>query len=127
MPNFKKQENELVTRLDQWLYFIKNLEDFQSIPTIFKDEVFTQAFEKAELAKFNTAELDSYEYSLKVFRDNKAVYDYAVNTAFDEGVIEGKIEIAKNLILENLSDEFISKITGLSLEQIEQLRIEIKK
>ncbi|TAG56012.1 MAG: Rpn family recombination-promoting nuclease/putative transposase, partial [Runella slithyformis] len=31
MPNFKKTESELETRLDQWLYFIKNLEDFQNI------------------------------------------------------------------------------------------------
>ena len=42
MPNFKKEEHELATRLDKWLYFIKNLEDFQNIPELFKDEVFTQ-------------------------------------------------------------------------------------
>ena len=79
MPNFNKQESELETRLDKWLYFIKHLEDFQSIPTIFRDDVFTQAFEKAELAKFGQAELDSYENSLKIYRDLKGVID----TAFD--------------------------------------------
>lgn len=36
MPHFKKKENELLTRLDKWLYFIKHLEDFQTIPEIFK-------------------------------------------------------------------------------------------
>jgi predicted transposase/invertase (TIGR01784 family) len=60
MPNFKKSEKELETRLDKWLYFIKNLEDFHSIPTIFTDEVFNQAFEKAELAKFGQIELANY-------------------------------------------------------------------
>ena len=30
---------ELTTRLDKWLYFIKHLEDFETIPEIFKDEV----------------------------------------------------------------------------------------
>lgn len=123
MPNFKKEENNLETRLDKWLYFIKNLEDFQTIPTVFKDEVFIQAFEKAELAKFDTAELDNYESSLKTYRDLKEVID----TAFDEGKIEGKIETAINLIVENSTNEFISKITGLDIEQIEKLRIEIKK
>ncbi len=39
MPNFKKQETALETRLDQWLYFIKHLEDFETIPAIFKDEI----------------------------------------------------------------------------------------
>ena len=89
MPNFNQTEAELKTRLDKWLYFIKHLEDFETIPAIFKDEVFTQAFEKAELAKFVQAELDSYESSLKIFRDNKAVFDYAKDTAYDEGKSAG--------------------------------------
>jgi predicted transposase/invertase (TIGR01784 family) len=117
----------LKTRLDKWLYFIKHLEDFQTIPSIFKDAVFTQAFEKAELARFGAAELDSYEMNLKVYRD----YKNTVDTAFDDGKLEGKIEekieIAKNAILENLSNEFIAKITGLSPEKIEELQAEIKK
>jgi predicted transposase/invertase (TIGR01784 family) len=135
MPNYKQAEAELKTRLDKWLYFIKHLEDFQTIPSIFKDAVFTQAFEKAELARFGAAELDSYEMNLKVYRD----YKNTVDTAFDDGKIEGKIEgklegkieekieIAKNAILENLSNEFIAKITGLSPEKIEELQAEIKK
>ena len=40
MPHFHKTEAELKTRLDKWLYLIKNLEDFQNIPSIFKDEIF---------------------------------------------------------------------------------------
>jgi predicted transposase/invertase (TIGR01784 family) len=114
MPNFKKTEADLETRLDKWLYFIKHLEDFQSIPTVFKDEVFTQAFEKAELAKFGQAELDNYEYSLKVFRDNKAVFEYAIETAFDDG----KIEVARNLKKLGVDIEIISKSTGLTKEEI---------
>jgi predicted transposase/invertase (TIGR01784 family) len=117
MPNFKKQEADLKTRLDKWLYFIKHLEDFQSIPTVFKDEVFTQAFEKAELAKFGQAELDNYEYSLKTYRDLKGVID----TAFDEGKIEGKIEVAKKLKLKGLSSSDIADLTGLTKSEIDNL------
>ncbi len=96
MPNFKKEESELRTRLDKWLYFIKYLEDFQTIPVIFKDQIFTQAFETAELANFDQNELDSYEYSLKVFRDNKATFDYAIETAREQGSAEGRAKgIAK--------------------------------
>jgi len=39
MPNFNLLEQDLKTRLDKWLFFIKHLEDFQSIPLIFKNEV----------------------------------------------------------------------------------------
>jgi len=117
MPNFKKAEDGLKTRLDKWLYFIKHLEDFQTIPTIFKDEVFIQAFAKAELAKFIPAEIESYERSLKIFRDNKAVYDYAKETAFDEG----KIEVARNLKLLGVDIETILKSTGLTKDEINKL------
>ncbi len=121
MPNFNKQESELETRLDKWLYFIKHLEDFQSIPTIFKDEVFTQAFEKAELAKLGQADLDSYENSLKVYRDLKGVID----TAFDEGKIEAKIEakieVAKRMKAKGLSDSDIFDLTGLTKDEIARL------
>ena len=54
------------SRLNKWLYFIKNLEDFQHIPGIFQDEVFEQAFETAELANFDPSDMDRYEDSLKI-------------------------------------------------------------
>ena len=127
MPNFKKTENELVTRLDKWLFFISNLEDIQQIPTIFKEEkIFEAAFEKAELAKLSKVERQNYENSLKSYRDLKGVID----TAFDEGKIEGKIEgklegkmeekyevLAKGLSL-GLSVADLARLTGLSEEQV---------
>lgn len=129
MPNFKFEEKDLKTRLDKWLYFIKNLEDFESMPSIFSDEVFTAAFAKAELAKFNKTELDNYQYSLKVFRDNKAVYDYATETAYEEGmqkgikegIKEGKLKIAKSALEMGLSISDIIILTDLTEEEIKML------
>jgi predicted transposase/invertase (TIGR01784 family) len=117
MPNFKKTEADLESRIDQWLYFIKHLEDFQTIPAIFNDEVFSKAFEKAEIAKYGANELDHYENSLKTYRDLKGVID----TAFDEGKLEGKLETAKSLKKLGVSNELIVEATGLSKEEIEKL------
>jgi len=125
MPNFKLAENELHSRLDKWLFFIQHLEDFQTIPSIFADEIFTSAFEKAELAKFGQDELDSYENSLKVYRDLKGVID----TAFDEGKFEGKIEgknegkieMAKLMLGEGEPIDKIARYTGLTLQEIANL------
>jgi predicted transposase/invertase (TIGR01784 family) len=120
MPNFKKAESELTSRLDKWLFFIKNLEDFQNMPTIFSDEIFTKAFEKAELAKFGAVDLDNYETSLKIYRDLKGVID----SAFDEGKIEGKFEerqeIAKALKENGVPLNIIIKTTGLTEEEINE-------
>ena len=121
MPNFKKTEQELQTRLDEWLYFIKNLEDFQSIPAIFEDEIFMQAFEKAEIAKYSEREFNEYQQSLKYFRDNNATFDYAVETAFDEGKMERSIEIAKTLKEKGFPNDIISSVTGLLETEIENL------
>jgi predicted transposase/invertase (TIGR01784 family) len=113
MPNFKQSETQLESRLDKWLYFIKHLEDFQTIPTFIADEVFSQAFEKAELAKFGQVELANYENSLKIYRDLKGVID----TAFDEG----KVEVAKKLKELGVDFEIITKSTGLTKEEIDRL------
>ncbi len=121
MPNFKKVETELTTRLDKWLFFIKNLEDFQSIPAIFSDDIFTQAFEKAELAKFGQVDLDRYESSLKIYRDLKGVIDTAFDEGKQEGIEEEKLEIAKALKENGVQLEVIMKSTGLSKDEIDQL------
>ena len=117
MPNFKKNESQLENRLDKWLFFIKHLEDFQSIPSIIADEVFNKAFEKAELAKFGQSELENYENSLKTYRDLKGVID----TAFGEGKLEGKLETAKSLKKLGVPIETIIEATRLTKEEIEGL------
>lgn len=133
MPNFNKLEENLSSRLDKWLFFIKNLEDFQSIPSIFSDEIFEKAFEKAELAKFGQEEMDKYESSLKLYRDLKGVID----TAFIEGRSEGKIEgleegrleglqkgkynMAKLLKDNGVQIQLIIQTTGLTMEEIDLL------
>ncbi|CAA6806764.1 MAG: Unknown protein, partial [uncultured Aureispira sp.] len=38
-----------------------------------------------------------------------------------EGIIEGKIEVAKNLKKQGFSTDIINKATGLSKEEIENL------
>jgi len=137
MPNFHKNENELGTRLDKWLYFIKNLEDFQTIPHIFKDEVvFIEAMEKAELSKMSGEERAKYDYSLKIYRDNYSIFETKWNEGKKEGIVigeenksrfadekvkENKIEIAKNCIKNGMSVEMTVKITGLPEEEIREI------
>jgi predicted transposase/invertase (TIGR01784 family) len=59
----------------------------------------------------------STEESLKYFRDLKNVLD----TAKEEGKIEGKIEIAKEMKMKGLDSGLIAEITGLPTEEIEGL------
>ncbi len=137
MPNFKLGEDELQTRLDKWLFFIQHLEDFQSIPAIFKDAVFEEAFEKAALAQMDSEDQDRYEYSLKVYRDLKNTIDYSRvegreegrQEGRQEGRAEGKVEgkeeatlaIARTLKAQGIALEIIQAATGLSAGEIAAL------
>ena len=53
---------------------------------------------------------------------NKWDIEIATNKGIEQGKAEEKMEIAKNLLNTNLSDEDIAKATGLSIEEIMQLK-----
>jgi predicted transposase/invertase (TIGR01784 family) len=122
MPLFQKKENELITKFDKWCYFLKNLESFDEIPAILNEPIFQKAFETAELANLTAEQRDTYEQSLMQYWDMHSV----VETAIEEALESRNVEIAKNAILEGMSNEIISKITGLSTEQIDRIRFKIE-
>ncbi|NJO18011.1 MAG: PD-(D/E)XK nuclease family transposase [Thioploca sp.] len=78
MPRFKKKLEELTTHFDKWLYFIKHLESFETIPNDLRENIFEQAFAVAEIAHFNSQQQEDYENSLKYYRDLKNAIDIAV-------------------------------------------------
>jgi predicted transposase/invertase (TIGR01784 family) len=63
MPAFTKTETELETHFDKWAYFLKNLENFDAIPQILNEPIFTQAFNTAKVANFTSNQRSEYEKS----------------------------------------------------------------
>ena len=118
MPKFNKSIESLETKFEKWLYVLKNLHKLDRVPEKIRETIFLSLFEKAEIANFSIKEFEKYEESLKQYRDLKNSLD----TSREEGKIEGKIEIVKNMLNENFDTEIISKISGLSIEEIENLR-----
>ena len=118
MPKFNKSIEQLETRFDKWLYVLKNLHKLDRLPEKLKEEIFEKVFEVAEISKFTPEEYISYEDSLKYYRDMKN----SLETAFDEGIEKNKLETVKNSIEIGLDNKTISKITGLSVDEIESLR-----
>jgi predicted transposase/invertase (TIGR01784 family) len=127
IPKFTKQLSELTTRFEKWLYAFKNLHKLDKLPDELHEKIFERLFELAELAKFTPEQVDEYEGSLKVYRD----LQNSLETAKDEGIVIGKKigeenkakEIAINLIQNGIALELISKSTGLSVIEIEKLKI----
>ncbi len=123
MPLFNKKENELENKFDKWCYFLKNLDSFENIPAILNEAIFQKAFDTAELANLSIEQRTLYEENLMNYWTLNSAFETAVETAVEER----EIEIAKNAISEGLDNKLISKLTNLSVEQIEKLRSEMKK
>ena len=118
MPKFNKSVDIKSSHLDKWVYFLKNLNDLQTVPDLFQDEkVFLNAFEKAEISKFSREELEEYETSLKAYRDMYCV----VSAAKSEGKLEERKAIAKNLKNKGFEVAVIAESTGLTLEDVQKL------
>jgi predicted transposase/invertase (TIGR01784 family) len=95
---------------------------------IAREKLKEKLFEAAEIARFTPEQVRSYEDSLKYYRDMKNSLD----TAFEEGRMEGReegerntqIEIAKKLLALGMDTNTVSKITGLTLDEISRIEPE---
>ncbi|MFN3488064.1 MAG: Rpn family recombination-promoting nuclease/putative transposase [Emticicia sp.] len=117
MPSFKKQEQDLLTHQDKWLYFLKNLTDFDQIPSILKEPIFEKGFGVAEIAKLSREDYNYYEQSLLKYAEIKGIID----TAFGDGEKKRTTEIVINGYNEDFTFEQLSKITKLSVTEIEKI------
>ena len=124
MPNFNKTENQLTTRFEKWIYFLKNLEDFTEIPSILNEPIFQEAFEVAKVANFNQNQLDAYEESLKNYRDYHNTMDSAVGSAVNKKTKETIMRLSKR---GKMTAEEIAEDNDVSLELVLQIQEEMKK
>lgn len=126
MPNFSKREDELETRLDKWLYFLRHLEDLDKIPEIFgKEPTFAGAFSKAEVAALPPEDYTSYQQSLKIYRDLKVTIDTSYEDGLaaglekgeaiglEKGKAEGLEEALKRMVATGMKDQDARKILGM--------------
>ncbi|GHT42896.1 hypothetical protein FACS189443_6350 [Planctomycetales bacterium] len=125
MPLFALRENQLKTPFDKWMYFLKNLESFDDIPSILREPVFEKAFATAEHVRFPPQLQEAYRKDLMAYWDNTNVMNTAIMEGEARGEAKGKaeraIEIARNLKRMGLSAADIAKATGLSLDEAERL------
>ena len=94
------------------------------------DKVFDRLFKEAEIAKFTPQEMREYEASKMAYRDIKN----SIDTAKQEGLAEGMelgmekgmnqkaLDIARNMLADDVDINLIMKYSGLTQEQIEKLK-----
>ena len=140
LAKFNKTLGELETLYEKWLYALKNLYKLSQRPKELCDKVFDRLFEEAEIAKFSPLEMREYEASKKAYRDIKNSVDTAKREGIAEGMEKGmkqgmekgmkqgleqrSLEIARKMLAKGMDAASVMEITGLSAEQMQQLKAE---
>ena len=113
LPLFTKEEDECETDFERWIFVLKNMSTLERMPFMARNAVFQKLAEIADITALSKEDREKYDESIKVMRDNIAAYKGAI--------IEGKIEIAKNMLMENEPIDKIARYTGLAKEDILKL------
>ena len=105
----EKEKDQLL----DWLMFLENPESERVTQKMKENENLKEAVEK--LNKINEDEKMQriIELREKAIRDEHAIYT--------KGIEDEKVQIAKNMLKENISIDIILKVTGLTKEEIEKL------
>ncbi len=116
-----------VTRnaIDEWIYFFKN----EEIKDEFKARGIQEAKKELDIMKMPEEERREYEEYQESLRYQASMYESSYKVGEMKGRKEGReegakdkaIEIAKKALERGNPIEFISEITGLSIEEIEKL------
>ena len=124
LPKFQKTLAELETHGDKWLFILKNLAELTDRPINFQEEIFNELFDVAEIANFSAIEQDSYQNSLKYYRDLNNVVDTSREEGRAEGRAEGKLELLLKMLsikLGEFSETSLTQLEEISLERLDKL------
>lgn len=126
LPKFKITDINLLTNIiEKWCYFFKHADETSEADLrklIGSDNVIERAYEELNQFNWTEEELFIYEQETKRIMDNIAAEEYKLEQAKSEGKAERNIEIAKNLLSQNIDINTISTATGLSIADIEKIK-----
>jgi predicted transposase/invertase (TIGR01784 family) len=122
LPKFRRfdQKDLRGNPLHRWLkFFDKMLSEDELKELVELDSAIKRAEKKLEY-------LSSDEETLALYRAREDSAHERANLLYT-GRMEGKEEVAKNMLVKNMSLDLIAEITGLSMEEIKALQTESNK
>ena len=134
LPRFDKTEEECHTSIEKWMYLMKNMNTLTQLPWTDEDEVYAELAKVSNVAALSPEERIIYDENLRIYRDNLATnqasyeegHEAGVKEGHEAGVKEGHEAGVKDIInamrLNQVSDEDIAKLTGLTIDEVEALK-----
>ena len=117
LPCFKKEEHECENDFERWIYVLKNMETLQRLPFKARKSVFEKLEQIVDIAALSKEDRMKYDESIKVYRDNEAVLEFAL----EKGRAEERLRNALSMKENGIPAELIARITGLSMDEIQAL------
>ena len=125
LPCFQKREEECETMFDRMMYTLKNMEILEKIPFLSQNEVFRKLAEIADVNTLTAEEHEKYDSSIKLLRDNIAVYQGAVREGMAKGREEGREEglaySARQMLSSGMTKETVATILQMDIAELEEL------
>ncbi len=103
--------------LDEWIYFFKT----EEIKPNFRAKGLQKAKEELDVMKLPEKDQKAYNAYLEDLSYQASMFE----STYVVGRLEEKKEVAKNAIKAGLDEETIAKITGLSIEEIRELKTKL--
>ena len=135
LPKFRKEKEELVTRMDFWLYTLIHSRKMLEVPTIItQDRLFNNLLSTIKINKLTPTDMRVYNHYEHRFDYDLSMYatghleqglrqgrEEGLRLGLEKGREENTRQIVKNALGRGFSPKEISAFTGLTLEQIEKL------
>ena len=129
LKKYKGKLQNLNTTLERWITFLNNAHkyDNKTLPKELAEiKEIRKASQKLDAMYLDEKEKGYYDAQQKFWLDQNAFIKETVEKAVEQAELNRNIEIAKTMLADNEPNEKIVKYTGLTAEQVEQLRHEKK-
>ncbi len=136
LPKFKKKNPNVNSRLEQWLWVLSGEKEKIEVAKKKNEEV-KKAEDELERLSQDRQERELYELRLKAIRDEQNIMltgiergiergrkqgiEFGRKQGIEQGLKKKSIEIARNMLKENIDIEIIIRTTGLTKEEIKKI------
>ena len=115
---FKKIFGNHPDRLRNLLYVLQSLSEDELIHL----QQYLPSVEELEISGFTDAELHAYDKFWDSVSVERTLLDDRYQKGREEGMNQRSLEIARNMLAKGMDASTVLEITGLSMEEIQQLR-----
>jgi predicted transposase/invertase (TIGR01784 family) len=133
LPKFRDSKT-LEEIINKWLYTIKNAEKYINDPDKLPDTIKKEASIMRAINKMQKAAADDELRAIIEYREKAELDDLqriknaqregemrGIILGKQEGVLEGKIEVAKKMLKRDLDFDIITSVTGLTIDEVKKL------